>query len=175
MPPEQPTRPPTEHTTGVGWCLTVLLRAYHTSVNSVVGDLPHGPRGYHVLATVVHDQPPSQLALADHLGVDRTVMTYVIDDLVAAGLVERQANPADRRQRMVVATERGKRVLADHQERVRQAEDDLLDALEPGERDALRRLLRRVACDVRDIDVATDPCDVVDAVLSQDTASHGRR
>ncbi|MFK0044612.1 MarR family transcriptional regulator [Streptomyces sp. NPDC090741] len=40
--------------------------------------------------------------MATYLGIDRTVMTYLIDDLVTAGLVERRLNPADRRQRKIV-------------------------------------------------------------------------
>jgi hypothetical protein len=34
-----------------------------------------------VLAAATRGEPGSQLALAQHLGVDRTVMTYLVDDL----------------------------------------------------------------------------------------------
>ena len=34
-------------------------------------------------------------------------MTYLIDDLATAGIVERRLNPADRRQRKIVATRHG--------------------------------------------------------------------
>jgi MarR family transcriptional regulator, transcriptional regulator for hemolysin len=167
---EQATRTVTEHSADVGWSLSVLLRALRAAVNAAVGDVPHGPRGYQLLTTVVHDQPPSQLALAEHLGIDRTVMTYLIDDLEAAGLVERRSNPADRRQRKVVATDAGRRTLAELERGVRAAEDHVLGALRPGERDTFRTLLRRVACDVRDVDLATDPCTLVDDVLKGATS-----
>ncbi|BCB77448.1 hypothetical protein GCM10022251_71150 [Phytohabitans flavus] len=150
-----------------GWHLGVLLSGYHNSVVTVLGDFPHGPRGYQTLAAVVRGDQPSQLALATHLGIDRTVMTYLIDDLVKAGLVERQLNPADRRQRKIVATAEGLGVHTDLERRVREAEDALLGALEPVERRALRHLLRRVACDLRDIEPAADPCEAVDAVLGE--------
>ncbi|NUR49339.1 MAG: MarR family transcriptional regulator, partial [Hamadaea sp.] len=81
------------------------------------------------------------------------------------GLVERQLNPADRRQRKVVATAAGRRALKDFQKRVRTAEDTVLGTLSPAERDSFRALLRRVACAVRDIDAVTDPCDVVVSAL----------
>ena len=55
----------------------------------------------------------SQLALAQHLGIDRTVMTYLLDDLEAAGLIERRPDPADRRARRVVATRTGRRPAGD--------------------------------------------------------------
>ncbi|MEH1123034.1 MarR family winged helix-turn-helix transcriptional regulator [Micromonospora sp. CPCC 206061] len=152
---------------GIGWALGVLLRAYQSSVVTVLGDLPHGPRGYHTLAAVVEGDRPSQLALAAHLGIDRTVMTYLIDDLVDAGLVERQLNPADRRQRRIVATDLGQRTLTDLERRVRAAEDRVLSALAPGEREAFRDLLHRVACEARHIDPATDPCDVADEMQGE--------
>ena len=66
-----------------------------------------GARGYLVLAVAGQGEPKSQLALAQHLGVDRTAMTYLLDDLEAAGLVERRPDPADRRARRVTLTDAG--------------------------------------------------------------------
>ncbi|MFD1505615.1 winged helix-turn-helix transcriptional regulator [Georgenia yuyongxinii] len=155
----------------LGWSLGVLLRAYKDGVSAAVGACPHGHRGYQVLTTVVHGDQPSQLALAAYLGIDRTVMTYLIDDLVAAGLVERQLNPADRRQRKIVATGTGARTLADLERRVREAEDVTLAALEPPERDSFRALLRKVACDLRGVG-GGDACAVVgEALAAADGAS----
>lgn len=150
-----------------GWHLGVLVRAHQGLLAGALGDLPHGPRGYQTLATVIDGDHPTQLALAGYLGIDRTVMTYLVDDLVAAGLVERQQNPADRRQRRVVATAAGVSRFKDLERRVRDAEDTLLQALNPDEREALRGLLRRVACDVRDIEAGTDPCDAVAHLLTE--------
>jgi DNA-binding MarR family transcriptional regulator len=161
---------------GFGWGLGVLLRAYHASVGPLLSDFPHGARGYQTLATVAHGEQPNQLALATYLGIDRTVMTYLIDDLVTAGLVERRLNPADRRQRKVVATRHGIEVLADLERRVRHAEDHLLDGLRAAERQTFRDLLRKVACHVRDIDVTADPCDVASDVFAGVThAARSRR
>ena len=153
------------HAEDFGWSLGVLLRAYQDAMSGVLGDLPHGHRGYQVLSTVVHGDQPSQLALAAHLGIDRSVMTYLIDDLVEAGLVERRPNPADRRQRKIVATDAGTRTLAELERRVQDAQDAVLAPLGPGERETLCTLVRRVACDVRDIDTREDPCEVADELL----------
>jgi MarR family transcriptional regulator, transcriptional regulator for hemolysin len=148
-----------------GWSLGVLLRTYHEALARAVGDLPHGPRGYQVLNTVVHGDQPSQLALAAHLGIDRTVMTYLIDDLIEAGLVERRPNPADRRQRKIVATEAGTRTLAELERRVRAARDAALSPLDAGERAMLCTLVRRVASDVPDTGTHEDPCQTADRIL----------
>ena len=91
-----------------GWTLGVLIRYYQNATAEVTCEFPHGPRGYQVMVAVIDGSLPNQLALATHLGVDRTVMTYLIDDFVKAGLVERQLNPADRRARIIVATQAGR-------------------------------------------------------------------
>jgi DNA-binding MarR family transcriptional regulator len=128
-----------------GWSLAMLLRTYRQQVSAALGDFPHGPRGYETMAEVLRGDRPSQLALAKHLGIDRTVMTYLVDDLEEAGLVERRANPADRRQRQVVATDRGQELVGRACLRVLQAQDELLGPLEAEERAALRRLLNKAA------------------------------
>ncbi|RAN76157.1 hypothetical protein B5P43_24505 [Bacillus sp. SRB_336] len=128
-----------------GWTLGALVRSYQNSSSAVTGKFPHGVRGYQVLVAVVGGELPNQLALAQHLGIDRTVMTYLIDDFVAAGLVERQLNPADRRARIVVATARGGEALAELQRSMAQVEDVVLAALDAGEREVFRTLLRRLA------------------------------
>jgi DNA-binding MarR family transcriptional regulator len=124
-----------------GPALLVLTRAYFGAVGPILDGLPHATRGYHTLGAVIRGDHPSQLALATWLGIDRTVMTYLLDDLVAAGLVERQQNPTDRRQRKIVATAHGVQTFTELQRKVRRAEDDLLGALSDTERETLRDLL----------------------------------
>ena len=92
----------------LGWALGVLSRSYVKAVAATFADVPGGPRGYQVLAAAARDEHGSQLALAQHLGVDRTVMTYLLDSLAEAGLIERRPDPADRRARRIVATARGR-------------------------------------------------------------------
>jgi len=129
----------------LGWSLAALLREWTARVESACDDLPYGSRGYQVLSTVVHEAPPTQAALAARLSIDRTVMTYLLDKFVECGLAERQQDPADRRARHIVATEHGRRALADLDARVARAEQDLLAGLAPEERRALRSLLERAA------------------------------
>ena len=95
----------------LGWALGAVFRGYVKATHEALADLPGGPRGYQVLAAAAGDEHGSQLALAQRLGVDRTVMTYLLDSLAEAGLVERRPDPADRRARRVVATARGRALL----------------------------------------------------------------
>ncbi len=159
----QPNTSPQED---FGWTLGVLVRNYQNASTAAMGAFPHGARGYQVLVAVASGEQPNQLALAQHLGIDRTVMTYLVDDFVRAGLVERQLNPADRRARMVVATDAGLARLADLQAHVREAEDDILGALDADERTLFRSLLRRIACETPEpMDHSLGACEAVEEMI----------
>jgi DNA-binding MarR family transcriptional regulator len=161
----------------LGWALGTVMRTYlHTSQEALAG-VPGGPRGYLVLAASNGGEPSSQLALAQRLGVDRTVMTYLLDDLEGAGLVERKPDPADRRARRIVLTEPGRVRLCDLERRLRAAEDHVLEPLEPAERDTLRALLHRLATGTAGD--GTSPCSVADEIQAMDAVesppARGRR
>src|SRR2546421_5402615 len=129
----------------LGWALGALSRSYMQAVSATFADVPGGPRGYQVLAAAAREEPGSQLALAQHLGVDRTVMTYLLDRLAEAGLVERRPDPADRRARRGVATAHGRALLDKLGERLREAEDQGLAGLDEAEdRQAFRTLPQRL-------------------------------
>lgn len=123
--------------------LGTLLRAYRDRVTPLLEAFPKGTRGYQTLVEVVGGAHSSQLALANHLGIDRTMMTYLIDDLERAGFVERLFNPSDRRQRSVVATDKGIQAVAETCQQVRRQEDLALGLLSEEERSLFRSLLRK--------------------------------
>ncbi|WFE53457.1 MULTISPECIES: MarR family transcriptional regulator [unclassified Micromonospora] len=148
-----------------GWSLGVVLRRWHEYVEEVLDDLPHGSRGYHILAVVVHEDVPTQGALATRLAIDRSVLTYVIDDLENAGLIERRLDPQDRRARRVVATDRGRAALAEAERRVAHAEDHVLGGLPEDQRDTFRDFAARAADAIHAAAPATDPCVAVRSVL----------
>jgi len=156
------TTPPTPSGTAehsrFGWSLATLLHEWSERVGAAADDLPQGTRGYQLLTAVVHGDLPSQAALASTLRIDRTVMTYLLDAFEECGLVERRLDPADRRARRVVATERGREVLAATEARVAAAEDELLTGLEPAQRAQLRTLLEQAA---RGTGTQEDPCRTV--------------
>lgn len=150
-----------------GWALGLLVRNYQNASASVVEGFPHGVRGYQVLLAVASGQQPNQLALAQHLGIDRTVMTYLIDDFVDAGLVERQLNPADRRARLVIATGKGGRLLRELQASMVAAEQAALIALDQQEQAHFRELLLRVAHHQTEHDAGSlGACEAIETLLA---------
>jgi DNA-binding MarR family transcriptional regulator len=140
----------------LGWALGSITRSYLRAAREAVADVPGGARGYLVLAAAGQGEPRSQLALAQHLGVDRTAMTYLIDDLEGAGLVERRPDPADRRARRVALTAIGVDVLRQVKARLRHVEDRLLAPLDDDDRVVLRGLLQRLATTV----APANPCEI---------------
>jgi DNA-binding MarR family transcriptional regulator len=156
----------------LGWGLGVVLRAYATAARAAVADLPGGPRGYQVLSAAAQGAVGSQLALAQHLGVDRTVMTYLLDDLEAASLIERRADPADRRARRVVATQRGTELLATLNDRLRAVEADVLAPLDLETRETFRAQVRLLATRADALDPLDSPCDLGQEVNAKLPSSH---
>jgi DNA-binding MarR family transcriptional regulator len=148
----------------LGWGLGMIFRAYVKAAHAAMADLPGGPRGYQVLSAAAQGAVASQLALAQHLGVDRTVMTYLLDDLEAAGLIERRPDPADRRARRVVATQLGNELLTTLNERLRAAEALLLAPLAVETRDTFRAQVRLLATQLDALDPPASPCDLADEV-----------
>jgi DNA-binding MarR family transcriptional regulator len=144
----------------LGWGLGMILRAYATAAHRAVADLPGGPRGYQVLSAAAQGAVGSQLALAQHLGVDRTVMTYLLDDLEAARLIERRPDPADRRARRIVATQLGTELLATLNDRLRAAEAHLLAPLDSEIRETFRAQVRLLATRAGALDPLDRPCDL---------------
>jgi DNA-binding MarR family transcriptional regulator len=149
----------------LGWGLGMVFRAYATAAHAAVAELPGGPRGYQVLSAAARSSVASQLALAQHLGVDRTVMTYLLDDLEAARLIQRVPDPADRRARRVVATKRGSELLATLDHRLQAAEAQVLAPLDEQAREAFRAQVRLLATRVNVVDPPDDrACVLADAV-----------
>lgn len=138
--------------TELGWALPAMYQGFSRSAIGAVADVPAGPRGYQVLIAITTEEPSSQLALAHRLGIDKTRMTYVIDDLEAGGFVERRPDPSDRRVRQVHPTDAGRSLLVSARAALREVEHVLLRHLTEGEQVQLRRLLARVALGAGDVE-----------------------
>jgi DNA-binding MarR family transcriptional regulator len=110
---------------------------------------PSQVRAIRVLATHGHDGGPEPRGvrskeLAEHLKIAPRSTTEVVDALEAKGLVQRSADPGDRRATLVALTDRG-RELADEIRRTRGVESErIFDRLTPTDREHLASILRKL-------------------------------
>ena len=126
------------------WLLSEAARRGHQLVSE--GFAAEGLRKPHftVLVALAEIGPASQAELGRRLWIDRKNMVAVIDDLEAAGLVERTPDEQDRRRNAVRLTPSGVDALARMNARADAAQDALLAALTEAERRELERLLAKL-------------------------------
>ncbi|TQS42097.1 MarR family winged helix-turn-helix transcriptional regulator [Cryptosporangium phraense] len=117
-----------------------LVRA----TNAALGSEGLRVRQYSVLSVVCESGGSSQRELAAVLGLDPSQVVALVDDLDAAGLVERRPSPADRRTKVVVPTEAGIAAGERAAGRAAKALEETLAPLTDEERATLRTLLARV-------------------------------
>jgi DNA-binding MarR family transcriptional regulator len=119
----------------------VLVRATNAALAA------HGlrVRQYSVLVLAC-DAPDgvSQRELADTLGLDPSQVVLLVDELAGAGLVARRPSEADRRTRLVVATDAGREVRVAAERGATAAVEGPLGLLAGPERDRLRDMLTRI-------------------------------
>ena len=105
-----------------------------------------GARGYHyrLLAALAEFGPSSQASLGRRTRMDRSDVVAAVGELAAEGLVERAADPADRRRNVVTLTPRGTVRLERLDQVLAAVQDELLAPLSGAERAELARLLTRL-------------------------------
>lgn len=108
-------------------------------------------RPRHLLTlTVLRDLGGStQQALAAQLSIDRTNLVGLLNELEAAGLIERRRSPEDRRRHIVELTPAGSELLAKAEFALAAVEDEVLAALDTAQREALYALLAQATRDLR--------------------------
>jgi DNA-binding MarR family transcriptional regulator len=106
-----------------------------------------GLHPYHhaILAALDEESRETQGAIAKALGYDKGQLVGLLDELEEAGLIERRRDPADRRRHLVQMTPAGRKALARLRALAATVEDEFLSALDGDEREALHRLLLRLA------------------------------
>ena len=105
-----------------------------------------GSRGYHyrLLAALQEFGPASQVRLGRRTGMDRSDVVAALNDLAGRGLVERSADPTDRRRNVVTITPSGAAHLLRLDGVLAGTQDELLAPLSAAERNLLAGLLTRV-------------------------------
>jgi DNA-binding MarR family transcriptional regulator len=79
----------------------------HTMANTMLAPIGLSARQVGILTLILEREPLTQTALCDMLGIDRTTMVALIDDLERKRLVVRRRDPSDRRAYVIHPTNRG--------------------------------------------------------------------
>jgi len=128
-----------------GFLLAQLGTHAHRRFAKRLAGLGLHPRHFGMLSNLAAAEGQSQQALSLALGIHRSAMVALVDDLEQRGLAERRRDPGDRRAYTLFLTSMGRELLAEL-DRVADDEDaELLTALEASERSQLISSLQRVA------------------------------
>ncbi|ONI84067.1 hypothetical protein ALI144C_15265 [Actinosynnema sp. ALI-1.44] len=114
------------------------------------------PRQCLTLMVLAEDGRMSQLALAQALEVDPSVLVSILNELEQRDLATRQREPSDRRRHVVVLTEHGREVVGRIKAAVDEVERAVFADFDPAELARLDDLLRRLAAPHDSADCAED-------------------
>lgn len=116
-------------------CMLLTQASYNltTELAAALEALGLAPRAHEVLAAATGQH--TQIELARLVGLDKTTMVVTLDDLEAAGLIERRLSKADRRVRVIAVTEAGKEKLLEADKIVTRVHADVLSVLPAKDRE----------------------------------------
>ena len=112
---------------------------------------------WQMLANLGRNPGIHQGGLAELLEVEPITAARMIDRLQDAGLLERRADPADRRTWRVHLTEKGNSLLEALQPSARETLDEALEGITPAEQDHLLKLLCQIRTNLSRRAVAEEP------------------
>lgn len=125
--------------------LLAQARAVVTSnANNALAELGLKVRTFSVLWLAGEALNPTQRELSDFLSLDPSQVVPLVDELERRGAVKRQADPRDRRSRIIVITPAGRRLLRKALALTEAADDRSLTGLTAEERATLQALLGKV-------------------------------
>ena len=125
----------------------LISRAYaHSHRLLAEGFATQGVRGYHyrLLAALQEFGPASQAALGRRTSIDRSDVVAALNELADRGLVQRSADPDDRRRNVITITPAGRRQLRKLDQVLAGVQEKLLAPLSAADRARLIRLLNRL-------------------------------
>jgi DNA-binding MarR family transcriptional regulator len=129
------------------WALLLdLLGTQRSRVSEIAGEVGLAPRQMHLLRLLEPGEPLPMSRVADALRCDPSNVTGIVDRLEERGLIERHADPDDRRVKMLALTRRGARV----RERIRARwlePPEAIASLSAADQRALRDILLRARPD----------------------------
>ena len=109
LPPRRPSDRAASHR--VGYLLKHANLRYMQLTSAELEPLGISPREWAALNCLDEQHELSQREVAELLGVDRTTMVALVDELQAKGWVKRHPQPDDRRKNIVGLTRKGRDIM----------------------------------------------------------------
>ncbi|MEN9413390.1 MAG: hypothetical protein RLZZ342_477 [Candidatus Parcubacteria bacterium] len=101
------------------------------------------PRQYAVLQAIADSERPSQTALVEKTGIDRSTLADIVRRLVSKGLIQRRRTREDARAYAVSLTDKGHAILR-NQGPAKAANTRILGALSRGEQAQFEAMLDKI-------------------------------
>lgn len=127
------TRAPERSVPDLSFMLAHAAHVLATRMTAAFAEIGITPRGYCVLYHAASGEL-TQIELARVSDLDKTTMVVTLDELEEAGYAERRPSRADRRARVVVVTDEGKRLVAAGHEIADRVHAEVLAELPPASR-----------------------------------------
>jgi DNA-binding MarR family transcriptional regulator len=129
----------------IGYLLSKVGRRQSARFSNLLKPLGLRPKHFALMNVVDLADGPSQQQVGEILGLDPSGLISVIDELEAAGLLERRRAPDDRRRHALVLTRAGRAKLAKAREASRKRGEELIAPLSEAEAQTFHDLLQRIA------------------------------
>lgn len=128
----------------IGYVIRRAQIAIFQRIIDRMAELDIRPGQFSVLTVIGANPGLKQMAVSEALGIRRTNLVAMVDELERRGLARRQAMPGDRRSHALYLTPRGKAVLGRLKRLAAAHEREVTRAISPAEKRQLLQLLSRL-------------------------------
>lgn len=129
----------------IGFMVSKVGASVADKFGKLVGEYGLVPRQFFVLNLISQHEGESQQAIAESIGVAKSQMVAVVDELEEKKLLERRINPNDRRQHALYLTKSGLKLRDQTLSAAVELEEYLRSALTKHEADVLVSALQKLA------------------------------
>ena len=130
-------------------CLNFVLTKAQQSVHQLFKAelIPHGvtPGQYSVLKCLWKDNGQTVKQLAEHLYLDSSTVTGILDRMEQKGLIKKTADPKDRRALQVLLTQKGQALEEPLSQAILNANKKALQEMNDKEYESLKELLHKLS------------------------------
>lgn len=138
--------PPYRLQHSLGYHLSIAARLQERRLDEQLKTLGLTRTTWCILLAVGNESLSQPSDIADFVGIDRTATSRALRHMEDDGLLARSSGTEDRRTRRVELTPKGCDAIAQATPYAQENADLMSELLEPGEEEALKRLLAKLRC-----------------------------